>query len=710
MNRINSNNKQGPQKVYNNDFKELIINNIDVLKALKIVSGFEDNNNAVDTLKDVIKFLDGFEDTDVLKEILENSKPVEISDTFAIGKRIPITANYTYNGLPISHFRIWNTGPNDYNIVFCIGHADTGEEYHEYIEYTTVGNNEFEFVNHYTSVKDDSDIEYAPVHIRALFGDVTVGEIKFGQQIKQGLMTLEDKEKLDNAATKTEVNAKYTKPSAGIPKSDLTNTVQASLNKADSALQHHQDISHLATKEEVENNEKIIIDKLGEINNTKLDINLNTITKTGEDKIKELINADEMYNNASNAIIVANNQIKEVSKLKNDVETYIGAGKEQVVVSITSSVEGVSVSGLTLYVYLNNAENPIEANTDENGMATFRVDVGYKYRIVFPNIEDCEPIPDVTHTAGVAQRSVEVEYIDVKIAYEYLTVKLDHQTSSGTTENVSGKVVKLIVDGETEELTTNTEGTVTTRIIIGKEYRLELPKIDGFYIWENNYVYNLTAEINSRFIFGSYTDFESGIFIITNDLKKYTKDEWIKSSRPNSDAKLIYIATLNLLVNNAFAIAINDIYEATYNQNVLEWGAMNIPIKSYPFGLSTDGFEHTLLLTNEAEKNGFNVPAADYCKKSIYNINGLSLQGFLPSFWQVATVYSNKETLDDIISLIAPEKYNFTNYMNELLCTVDVPKTEDRVFCIKNGKMVGIDSYGGLSRLDKYKVIPYYKL
>ena len=205
MNRINSNNKQGPKKVYNDDFKELIINNIDVLKALKVVSGFEDNNNAIDTLKDVIKFLDGFKDKDVLKEILENSKPVEISGTFATGKKIPITANYTYKGFPISHFRITNSGPNDYNIVFCIGHIDAGEEYHEYIEYTTVGNNEFEFVNHYTSIKDDKDIEYAPVHIRALFGDVAVGEGKFGKKIKQGLMTLEDKEKLDNAATKQEV-------------------------------------------------------------------------------------------------------------------------------------------------------------------------------------------------------------------------------------------------------------------------------------------------------------------------------------------------------------------------------------------------------------------------------------------------------------------------------------------------------------------------
>lgn len=43
----------------------------------------------------------------------------------------------------------------------------------------------------------------------------------------------------------------YNKPVNGIPKSDLDSNVQDSLNKANSALQEHQDISHLATEEEV---------------------------------------------------------------------------------------------------------------------------------------------------------------------------------------------------------------------------------------------------------------------------------------------------------------------------------------------------------------------------------------------------------------------------------------------------------------------------
>lgn len=52
---------------------------------------------------------------------------------------------------------------------------------------------------------------------------------------------------LDEIALKTEVNAKYTKPSGGIPKTDLASAVQTSLGKADSALQA-ADISGKADK------------------------------------------------------------------------------------------------------------------------------------------------------------------------------------------------------------------------------------------------------------------------------------------------------------------------------------------------------------------------------------------------------------------------------------------------------------------------------
>ena len=62
---------------------------------------------------------------------------------------------------------------------------------------------------------------------------------------------LQNKPVIPNEVTETTVSnwgftkntGTYSKPNGGIPKTDLTNEVQTSLSKADSALQSHQDIS-----------------------------------------------------------------------------------------------------------------------------------------------------------------------------------------------------------------------------------------------------------------------------------------------------------------------------------------------------------------------------------------------------------------------------------------------------------------------------------
>lgn len=62
---------------------------------------------------------------------------------------------------------------------------------------------------------------------------------------------LQEHQSLANYATLSQVNAKYTKPTTGIPKTDLDSNVQSSLSKADTALQEHQDISGKADKTEI---------------------------------------------------------------------------------------------------------------------------------------------------------------------------------------------------------------------------------------------------------------------------------------------------------------------------------------------------------------------------------------------------------------------------------------------------------------------------
>ena len=63
----------------------------------------------------------------------------------------------------------------------------------------------------------------------------------------------------------------YSKPSGGIPKTDLASTVQTSLNKADTAIQEHQDISGKANKISVV-----------QTSASTIEINPNTFYKFGE--------------------------------------------------------------------------------------------------------------------------------------------------------------------------------------------------------------------------------------------------------------------------------------------------------------------------------------------------------------------------------------------------------------------------------------------
>lgn len=58
------------------------------------------------------------------------------------------------------------------------------------------------------------------------------------------------------------LSLKYSKPSGGIPKTDLASDVQTSLGKADTALQQHQSLSGYATETYVQQQIAAIPDEL----------------------------------------------------------------------------------------------------------------------------------------------------------------------------------------------------------------------------------------------------------------------------------------------------------------------------------------------------------------------------------------------------------------------------------------------------------------
>lgn len=140
----------------------------------------------------------------------------------------------------------------------------------------------------------------------------------------------------------------YSKPSTGIPKTDLESAIQTSLDKADTALQEHQDISHLATKDEVANltNEMIANEEVHAAAYTDLDSRLKDIGSliSGVAVTKEEF--QEGIQNITNEII-ANEEVHAAAY--NDLNERINAINE----NVSSGGDGSS-SGSGAYSEVNH--------------------------------------------------------------------------------------------------------------------------------------------------------------------------------------------------------------------------------------------------------------------------------------------------------------------------------------------------------------------
>lgn len=97
-----------------------------------------------------------------------------------------------------------------------------------------------------------------------------------------------DKDKPISTATQNALNGKYTKPTGGIPKSDLASGVQTSLGKADTALQSHQTITTGSTNGTISvGGTNVAVKGLGSLayksSVTKSDVGLGLVVNAGRD-------------------------------------------------------------------------------------------------------------------------------------------------------------------------------------------------------------------------------------------------------------------------------------------------------------------------------------------------------------------------------------------------------------------------------------------
>lgn len=377
---------------------------------------------------------------------------------------------------------------------------------------------------------------------------------------------------------------------------------------------------------------------------------------------------------ASTADINLNGSIISVTNNEGVTKTIdvLSSTDERVQITVTTDVPGVSVAGLTINAYYNNASVPTATcTTDANGMAVLSVPNGYKYRLVFPTIQGCKPIADVVHTASVSQRSVEVEYEEYVISDGEIVRVVVEQKTGDVLSRVAGVDIVVTYDGTATTYTTDATGTVQFIVPYGKQYTITAPHREDWYLHENRYTLNLTAEQTNRAVTFVYRSYESGLAIIAADGGEYTLEEWEAAveagTRQNSEAMLIKISTGQLAQNGGvFAIDIDMVRGRTQGSN-RAWSSQNVQFNSIPLnGNSTsaayyyDGLTASRLVQQEGDERSIDTLAVDQCLAMSRVIGAgtgaeLSLPGFLGSVGQWNELWKNVVEIDDILLSTRPE-------------------------------------------------------
>ena len=211
------------------------------------------------------------------------------------------------------------------------------------------------------------------------------------------------------------------------------------------------------------------------------------------------------------------------------------------------------------------------------------------------------------------------------------------------------------------------DGRAVVEIKNGTSYTVSVDKIDGMYEQYDRYSITRTAIAESyRFNF-IYRPYESGVWLIDDNNKQWTYDDWEASGNDNSKLMFVRIATLaTQRYNGDILISIDKMADFSKVAINKEWCNHNVEFKNIPYnGLDTDksnwsrfaynGLLATQTIIAEGDERGLTTAAADYCYSSTITNGDKLYQGYLPTVYQWELTWQNMDIVIDAINKKHPD-------------------------------------------------------
>lgn len=339
---------------------------------------------------------------------------------------------------------------------------------------------------------------------------------------------------------------------------------------------------------------------------------------------------------------------------------------EHVTVNVTTTLSSVSMEGIILNVYINNGADPQQYTTDSHGQAMFTATKGSTYKVVFPYIEGCAILNPVQHVAAVGNRIIDAVYTEETIKFEHVTVRMQKANDDDVLQPWEGAPVHVTIDGKKTDYITDTQGMVSFDVKIGTSYNVVVDKVDGMYEQYDNYSRTRKAMADSYRFNYAYHYYESGVWLIDDEGKKWTWDAWEASGKDKTHLVFVCIKTLDTQrYGGDIYISIDLLANFAQIPNK-QWANQNVQFKNIPlngtnnsdtqyYKFAYNGLVATITIIAEGDERGIETPFCDYCHSKTVDCAGEAWQGYGPTLEQWKLAWANIDYVVDAVNLKFPE-------------------------------------------------------
>ena len=383
---------------------------------------------------------------------------------------------------------------------------------------------------------------------------------------------------------------------------------------------------------------------------------------------------EEAIRNAQTATADAENVNAELNGNVLTVTNRQGATKrvnltdadEHVTVNVTTTLASVSVEGIILNVYINNGADPLQYTTDSNGQAVFTVTKGSTYKVVFPYINGCAILNPVQHVAAVGNRIIDVIYVEETLKFEHVTVRMQKANEDDVLQPWEGAPVHVTIGSKKTDYITDAQGVASFDVKIGTTYTVAVDKVDGMYEQYDRYSRTRKAMADSYRFNYAYHYYESGVWLVDDEGRKWTWDAWEASGKDKTHLVFVCIKTLDTQRYGGDIYISIDLLANFAQIPSKQWANQNVQFKNIPlngtdnsdtqyYKFAYNGLVATITIIAEGDERGIETPFCDYCHSKTVDCAGEAWQGYGPTLEQWKLAWANIDYVVDAVNLKFPE-------------------------------------------------------